>query len=45
MIAKLKKLFKANKELVAQAALDKHTKEELFKSLKIKKKAITRERG
>jgi hypothetical protein len=36
--AKLEKLFKANKELAAQAALNKHTKEGLVKSLKREKK-------
>jgi hypothetical protein len=35
---KLEKLFKANEELAAQAALDKHTKDGLVKSLKHEKK-------
>jgi hypothetical protein len=37
-MAKLEKLFKVNEELAAQPALDKHTKEGLFKSLKREKK-------
>jgi hypothetical protein len=40
--AKLQKLFKANEELAAQAALDKHTKEGLFESLKLEKKCHNR---
>jgi len=36
---KLEKLFKANEELAAQAALDKHTKEGLLESLKLEKKS------
>jgi hypothetical protein len=37
--AKLQKLFKANEELVAQAALDRQTKEGLIESLKVEKKS------
>ena len=40
--AKLQKLFKANEELAAQAALDRHTKEGLIKSLKTEKKCRIR---
>ena len=40
--AKLQKLFKANEELVAQAALDRHTKEGLLDALKEEKKCRTR---
>jgi hypothetical protein len=36
--AKLQKLFKANKELAIQVALDKHIKEGLIESLKLKKR-------
>jgi hypothetical protein len=41
-MAKLEKLFKVNEELAAQAALDKHTKEGLFESLKREKKCNNR---
>lgn len=37
--AKLQKLFKANEELTAQAAINKHTKEGLIESLKREKKS------
>ena len=40
--AKLEKLFKANEELAAQAALDQHTKEGLLDALKIEKKCNQR---
>jgi hypothetical protein len=39
---KLEKLFKANEELAAQAALDKKTKEGLIDALKMEKKCRTR---
>ena len=40
--AKLEKLFKANEELAAQAALDRHTKEGLLEVLKDEKKSRAR---
>ena len=39
---KLEKLFKANEELAAQAALDQKTKEGLINALKMEKKCYTR---
>jgi len=40
--AKLQKLFKANEQLAAQAALDQHTKEGLINALKTEKKCHNR---
>ena len=40
--AKLQKLFKANKELAIQVALDKHIKEGLIESLKLEKRCRNR---